>query len=67
MSDAIPVINAGSSSLEFSLFPGHETPNPQGILCEGECEGIGHRVHFTAKGHAGASLVDEHLPEGNHP
>jgi acetate kinase len=64
MSDAILVINAGSSSLKFSLFPGHETPNRQGILCEGECEGIGHRVHFTAKDRAGASLVDEHLPEG---
>jgi acetate kinase len=64
MSDAILVINAGSSSLKFSLFPGHETPNRQGILCEGECEGIGHRVHFTAKDRAGASLVDESLPEG---
>jgi len=33
-------------------------------MCDGECEGIGHRVHFTAKNGAGASLVDEQLAEG---
>jgi acetate kinase len=64
VTDAILVINAGSSSVKFSVFPGHETPSRQGIICEGECEGIGHRVHFTAKGPTGAPLVDEHLAEG---
>ena len=64
MSDAILVLNAGSSSFKFSLFPAHESPSRQGIMCEGECEGIGHRVHFRAKDRAGASLVDEYLAEG---
>jgi len=64
VSDAILVINAGSSSIKFSVFPGHQTPTRQGILCEGECEGIGHRVHFTAKDRNGASLLDETLTEG---
>ena len=64
VSDAILVLNAGSSSIKFSLFPGHERPSRQGIICDGECEGIGHRVHFTAKDRAGASLVDEYLAEG---
>ena len=64
VSDAILVLNAGSSSIKFSVFPGHERPSRQGIICEGECEGIGHRVHFTAKDRAGASLVDEYLAEG---
>jgi acetate kinase len=64
VTDAILVINAGSSSIKFSVFPGHETPSRQGIICEGECEGIGHRVHFTAKDPAGASLLDEYLAEG---
>ena len=64
MSDAILVLNAGSSSIKFSVFPGHERPNRQGIICEGECEGIGNRVHFTAKDRAGASLVDQYLAEG---
>ena len=67
MSDAILVLNAGSSSIKFSVFPGHEQPNRQGVICEGECEGIGHRVHFTAKDRTGASLVDEYLAEGHQP
>ncbi len=64
MSDAILVLNAGSSSIKFSVFPGHVRPSRQDLLCEGECEGIGHGVHFTAKDRAGASLVDQHLAEG---
>lgn len=61
MSDEILVLNAGSSSLKFSVFPGHERPSRQGIVCEGECEGIGHRVHFTAKDRNRTVLVDEYL------
>jgi acetate kinase len=64
MSDAILVLNAGSSSIKFSVFPGHDQPSRQHIICHGECEGIGHRVHFTAKDRGGASLIDEYLPEG---
>jgi acetate kinase len=64
VSDAILVINAGSSSIKFSVFPGHETPSRQGIICDGEYEGIGHRVHFTAKDPTGASLGDDYLAEG---
>jgi acetate kinase len=64
VSDAILVLNAGSSSIKFSVFPGHDEPNRKGIICEGECEGIGHRVHFTAKDGAGVSLIDEYLAEG---
>ncbi len=43
MSDAILVLNAGSSSIKFSVFPGHMRPSRQGLTCDGECEGIGHR------------------------
>jgi acetate kinase len=64
VSDAILVLNAGSSSIKFSVFPGHDEPNRKGIICDGECEGIGHRVHFKAKDRAGVSLIDEHLAEG---
>ncbi len=64
MSDAILVLNAGSSSIKFSLFPGHERPTRQGIICDGACEGIGHDVHFTAKDNTGASVVDKVLAEG---
>jgi len=64
VSDAILVLNAGSSSIKFSLFEGHVRPDRKGLICDGECEGIGHRVHFTAKNRTGASLVDEYLAEG---
>ncbi len=64
MSDAILVPNAGSSSIKFSVFLSHARPSRQGLICEGACDGIGHRVHFTAKDRAGVSLVDEPLAEG---
>ena len=41
MSDAILVLNAGSSSIKFSLFEGHVRPDRKGLICEGECEGMG--------------------------
>ncbi len=64
MSDAILVLNAGSSSIKFAIFPGHGRPSRQGLICEGECEGIGHRVHFSARDSAEVSLIDEFLAEG---
>jgi acetate kinase len=63
MSDAILVLNAGSSSIKFSLFEGHVRPSREGLICDGELDGIGHRVHFVAKDHSGASLVDQDLAE----
>jgi acetate kinase len=65
VSDAILVLNAGSSSIKFSVFPGRDQPNRRDIICDGQCEGIGHRVHFTAKDHAGAPLADEVMAEGS--
>jgi len=59
----ILVINAGSSSLKFSLFPGGQRPARQDLLCEGEFEGIRHRAHFAVKDGAGAPLADEYLKE----
>ncbi len=64
MSGAILVLNAGSSSIKFSLFRGSQRPARQDLICEGECEGIGHRVRFMAKDGKGASLRDEYLTDG---
>jgi acetate kinase len=64
VSDTILVLNAGSSSIKFSLFEGRVRPSREGLICDGACEGIGHRVHFIAKDRTGASLVDESLAEG---
>jgi acetate kinase len=63
MSDAILVLNAGSSSIKFSLFEGHIRPGPGGLICDGEFDGIGHRVHFVARGNSGTSLADQRLAE----
>ena len=57
MSEAILVLNPGSSSIKFSVFPGRARPSRQDLVCEGECEGIGHQARFWAKESAGASLV----------
>jgi acetate kinase len=64
VTDAILVINAGSSSLKFSLFPAERRPSRQDLVCEGEFEGIRHRAQFTAKDGAGARVADEQLKEG---
>jgi acetate kinase len=64
VTDAILVINAGSSSIKFALFPGHMRPERDDVICEGSCEGIGHRIHFTATDRMGSRLVDEQLGDG---
>ena len=64
MSDTILVLNAGSSSVKFSLFEGHERPGPKGLVCDGEFDGIGHHVHFVARDNARKSLADRYLTEG---
>ena len=64
MTAAVLVVNAGSSSLKFSLFPGAQRPSRKDLLCEGEFEGICHRAHFIAKDGARAPLADEYLKEG---
>ena len=64
MTGAILVLNAGSSSIKFSLFPGDIQPTRQDLICEGECDGIGQQVHFAAKDGDGGVLIDERLPQG---
>jgi len=64
VSDAILVLNAGSSSVKFSLFPAHGRPARTDLLCEGACEGIGHRIKFVAKDGKGTPLISEELRQG---
>ena len=57
MSEGIIVINAGSSSVKFSLFlrhPGHE---PQ-LQCVGQVEGINAQPHFIVKSSIGDVLAE---------
>jgi acetate kinase len=65
MSEIVLVINAGSSSIKFSLFtlaPG-EGPVP-GI--KGQMEGIGTAPRFKARDESGTVLADEVLPAADY-
>lgn len=59
---AILVINAGSSSIKFSLYRADDRPSKPNLLCEGELAGLGHPVHFLAKDLSGQTLVEQMLP-----
>src|SRR5690348_13620534 len=64
MRDLILVVNAGSSSMKFSLF---ET-EPDGSLhagTVGQVEGIGVASHFTVVDGAGHKLTDRRLAEND--
>lgn len=61
MGDVILTLNAGSSSLKFSLF--ETRPNHELLLAsEGQVEGIGIAPHFFAKATNGTMLDDRRWP-----
>ncbi len=60
--DAIIVVNAGSSSLKFSVYA-LEVGDRLGLSAKGQIEGIGTSPHFTAKDAAGATLVEQSWPD----
>jgi len=63
MTDAVAVINAGSSSLKFSLFVARDF-RP---LLHGQVEGLmGGRPHAVAKGADGRTLLSQDWPQGTH-
>jgi acetate kinase len=61
MTDAILVLNAGSSSLKFSLFAVTEVATASELFCRGEIEEIGHEGHFFAVSPDGEKLIDEQM------
>src|SRR3954469_3372580 len=62
MADAILVLNAGSSSIKFSLFADRE-PQPD-LLLRGQIEGLYTAPVFAAKNSAGASIGAHRWQEG---
>ncbi len=60
MNDLILIINAGSSSIKFSLFI--QTAADPALLYKGQVEGIYVDPQFSAKNAAGDKLADEKLP-----
>jgi acetate kinase len=59
MNHAIFVVNAGSSSLKFSVY-GLAGPD-LGVVARGEIEGLGTSAHFKAKDQRGQMLADVSL------
>lgn len=62
MTSAILVLNAGSSSIKFSLYDANLAKSEAPPLYGGEFEGLGHTLHFAAKDRSGATVVDKTMP-----
>ncbi len=60
LTDAILVLNAGSSSLKFSVFPDREEHSPQ-LALRGQIEGILTTPCFSARDASGATLAESDL------
>lgn len=59
MSEAILVINAGSSSIKFSLFDAVDREAELHIIASGQVEGIGALPRFIAKDAKGGGLAEK--------
>ncbi|GEO38880.1 acetate kinase [Skermanella aerolata] len=66
MSDSILVLNAGSSSIKFSVQT-PTGPDTVRMLAVGQIEGIGTHTHFIAKSADGAVLAETRWPDGAGP
>ena len=62
MADAVLTINAGSSSLKFSVYRSAERGRLE-LSAKGQVEGIGTAPHFVAEDAGGKALVDRRLPD----
>lgn len=60
----ILILNSGSSSIKFGLFPATGEISRGSILCDGQIEGIGDEVHFVATDAVGHPIANERLGEG---
>ena len=58
MSDNILTLNAGSSSIKFSLYSAAAPITQKSMICEGGIDGLGGEARFRAKDSAGKQMVD---------
>jgi acetate kinase len=65
MSDPVLVLNAGSSSIKFSLFSPERDDLDE--MARGLFEGIGTEPRFTAKGPDGAKIAERNWPAAEAP
>ncbi|SDS51522.1 acetate/propionate family kinase [Bradyrhizobium canariense] len=61
MADAVLTLNAGSSSIKFSLFE-IDGASSLRLASQGEVEGIGSAPHFSVRDKAGTILADQTWP-----
>lgn len=61
MTNAVLTLNAGSSSIKFTLFE-VEGPNRLSVASSGEVEAIGSAPHFAARAPGGAVLAEQSWP-----
>jgi len=64
MADYAIVLNAGSSSLKFSVYHHSADANTWDVATRGQIDGIGSTPRFSAKDGDGARLADDALPPG---
>jgi acetate kinase len=64
LSRILLVLNAGSSSIKFSVYEVAEPATALAPLFRGEVDGLGTRPRFVARDQAGAGLADEALSAG---
>ena len=64
MTRVLLVLNAGSSSIKFSVFEVGERAAAPALLVRGEVDGLGARPHFVAQDRVGARLADDQLAAG---
>lgn len=66
MADAVLTLNAGSSSIKFSVFEIDEAASPPyRLVSRGEMEAIGSAPHFFANDPAGRLLAEQRWPGPN--
>ncbi len=58
MTRGILVLNAGSSSIKFALYPAVPAPAEDAVACHGEIQGIGHTLHLRARDAQRKSVAD---------
>jgi acetate kinase len=64
LSRVLLVLNAGSSSIKFSVFEVGERPAAPALLVRGEVDGLAARPRFVAQDKAGARVADDQLAAG---
>jgi acetate kinase len=57
---SILVLNAGSSSIKFALYPA-ASDGGDDAACRGEIEGIGHALHLKARDRPGKTIADQRM------